>query len=296
MKEIKKYSIGDMAKLCGLSTRQLRYYDQKGLIRPNYKNPETGYRYYTEDQVEAVFFINELKTTGISNESIQRLCEKRNVDQLVQELQINLAMVENEIMESLEKYRRIVNSLVINTRALAYFHGQEAIDSHEYPSFWISITKIPRSKMLYLKSNNGASFEDRKWYVGNIAELTALGDSMNVKLDNLKILIRKNTSIEALGREEVPETEEDYLARIISTGEKVDDTAHVGDYGGWNALTTISIGDRTSLSKSYRTLLRWANDHNMQLSDMTIEEYLVDAFSSTNPSGFVTRIIIPILE
>lgn len=175
MKEIKKYTIGDMAKLCGVSPRQLRYYDQRGLIKPSFKNPKTGYRYYTEDQIEAVFYINELKNTGVSNESIQRLCEKRNVDQLVQELQA-------------------------------------------------------------------------------------------------------------------------YLARIILEDDDIDDAEHVGSYGGWNAVTTISIGGRSSLRKAYQTLFCWSRDHNIKLSDMAIEEYMVDTFSSTNESEFATRILIPILE
>ena len=294
--EIKKYTVGEMAKLCGISPRQLRYYDQKGLIRPSYKNPDTGYRYYTEDQIEAVFLINELKNTGISNDSIQRLCKNRNVDQLVQELQVNLVMVENEIMELLGRYRKIVDSLVINTRALAYFHGQEAIDSTEYPKFWIDITRIPLSKILYIKSNNGMIFDNRSGYAENVAELTSLGNSMNVKLDNIKILMRKNTSIDDIGNEKFVEGEEDYLARIILDDENIEDESHVANYGGWNAVTTISIGNKSSLTKAYRTLFRWAKDHDIQLSDMAIEEYMVDTFYSTNESEYVTRILIPILE
>ena len=61
MKEKKLYTIGDMAKLCGISARQLRYYDQLGIIRPSYRNPDNGYRLYTDDQIEMLFFLKELK-------------------------------------------------------------------------------------------------------------------------------------------------------------------------------------------------------------------------------------------
>ena len=37
---MKTYTIGEMAKICGISARQLRYYDQIGVIRPNYRNPD----------------------------------------------------------------------------------------------------------------------------------------------------------------------------------------------------------------------------------------------------------------
>ena len=142
MKRPKTYSIGAMARLCGISPRQLRYYDQIGLIKPKYRNPETGYRYYTEDQIELLFFLNELRNIGISNESIPRLFINRDVEQLVQELQLNLAMVEQEIQASLNRYHSIVNALVMNTRTLAYLTGQEAIDSSRYQHFWISVNWV----------------------------------------------------------------------------------------------------------------------------------------------------------
>ena len=41
------YSIGETAKLLGVSTQTLRYYDREGILRPETINEETGYRYYS---------------------------------------------------------------------------------------------------------------------------------------------------------------------------------------------------------------------------------------------------------
>ena len=47
-----KYTIGQMAKLCNVSTKQLRFYDERGLVTPAYRDEINGYRYYERRQIE----------------------------------------------------------------------------------------------------------------------------------------------------------------------------------------------------------------------------------------------------
>ena len=53
-------SIGDFSKICNVSTKTLRYYAEIGLILPNEINNETGYRYYSIEQLETMLFIKRL--------------------------------------------------------------------------------------------------------------------------------------------------------------------------------------------------------------------------------------------
>lgn len=39
--------IGDFAKLAQVSTKTVRYYDQRGLLKPAWIDRYSGYRYYT---------------------------------------------------------------------------------------------------------------------------------------------------------------------------------------------------------------------------------------------------------
>ena len=43
-------SIGKMAALNQISISTLRLYDEKGLLKPCYTDPKTGYRYYDINQ------------------------------------------------------------------------------------------------------------------------------------------------------------------------------------------------------------------------------------------------------
>ncbi|WP_310551587.1 MerR family transcriptional regulator [Paenibacillus glufosinatiresistens] len=44
-------SIGEVSKLKGVSVKSLRYYDEMHILKPAYVNPDTGYRYYTQEQL-----------------------------------------------------------------------------------------------------------------------------------------------------------------------------------------------------------------------------------------------------
>jgi DNA-binding transcriptional MerR regulator len=55
---MKKYlSIGEVSKIKGVSIKSLRYYGELGILPPAYINEETGYRYYSVDQLVIVDLI-----------------------------------------------------------------------------------------------------------------------------------------------------------------------------------------------------------------------------------------------
>lgn len=66
-------SIGEFSKVCEVSTKTLRYYDEIGLISPSEVNPENGYRYYSIEQLETMLFINRLKLYQFSLEEIKTI-------------------------------------------------------------------------------------------------------------------------------------------------------------------------------------------------------------------------------
>jgi len=66
-------SIGEFSKICGVSTKTLRYYDEIGLINPDEINAESGYRYYSIEQLKRMLYINRLKSYHFSLEENQ-LC------------------------------------------------------------------------------------------------------------------------------------------------------------------------------------------------------------------------------
>ncbi len=64
------FRIGEFAQIAQVSGRQLRFYDQLGLLRPAHIDPQTGYRYYSIRQLPLLNRILALKELGLSLEQI----------------------------------------------------------------------------------------------------------------------------------------------------------------------------------------------------------------------------------
>jgi DNA-binding transcriptional MerR regulator len=64
------FRIGEFAQIAQVSGRQLRFYDQLGLLRPAHIDAQTGYRYYSIRQLPRLNSILALKELGLSLEQI----------------------------------------------------------------------------------------------------------------------------------------------------------------------------------------------------------------------------------
>jgi DNA-binding transcriptional MerR regulator len=58
-------SIGRFARRTGLSIGALRHYDETGLLRPARVDPDTGYRYYAEEQLDPARLIAALRDLDV---------------------------------------------------------------------------------------------------------------------------------------------------------------------------------------------------------------------------------------
>ena len=63
--EVLMYSIGKISKIVDVSVDTLRYYDEIGLLKPFHINKYTNYRYYSEQQINILFFIMEQKVLDL---------------------------------------------------------------------------------------------------------------------------------------------------------------------------------------------------------------------------------------
>ena len=112
-------SIGKMAALNRISISTLRLYDEKGLLKPCYTDPKTGYRYYDINQNARLDMIVYMKELGMSLAEIGQVLQKEDIsliedilsrknEQLhrqIRELKARHDAVERAIL-SIERYRK----------------------------------------------------------------------------------------------------------------------------------------------------------------------------------------------
>ncbi len=75
-----RYTIGEAAKKLQVSTRTLRFYEEKDLVRPAYTE-ENGYRLYEKDQIRQLELILFLKELGFSLKQIKMLIQDEHGSQ-----------------------------------------------------------------------------------------------------------------------------------------------------------------------------------------------------------------------
>lgn len=70
--------IGELAKVCGISVSALRYYDEHGLLVPDYIDKFTGYRYYGKGKITVCKKIVMLKDAGFSLTEIKNIIREND--------------------------------------------------------------------------------------------------------------------------------------------------------------------------------------------------------------------------
>ena len=68
---MKYLRIGDFSNVVGISVKTIRFYEEKGLIKPAYIDKYTGYRYYDEKNIEQILMILQYKNMGFTLEEIK---------------------------------------------------------------------------------------------------------------------------------------------------------------------------------------------------------------------------------
>ena len=74
--------IGKMAEINHITVAALRLYDEKGLLKPHYVDPVTGYRYYDWNQNARLDMIACMKELGMTLQEIHDVFENKDIDRI----------------------------------------------------------------------------------------------------------------------------------------------------------------------------------------------------------------------
>lgn len=100
--------IRDFARLAEVSMTTLRYYDEIGLLKPIHIDPETGYRFYTMDQLPHLHRILAFKELGLGLTQIAEILDEGISPEAVQGmLRLKQAQLQQHIQAEQEQLVRI---------------------------------------------------------------------------------------------------------------------------------------------------------------------------------------------
>lgn len=136
----KTMTIGQFSKLSGVSQRTLRFYEEKGMLRPSYVS-ETGRRYYTADDLIPLQQIITLKYLGFPLDEISQMLARQTGS-----LKDNLLAQKQAIEQKRRHLDQIIKAL---DHAVAILDVEESIDPSVF-SFLIQSIISENQQMEYL--------------------------------------------------------------------------------------------------------------------------------------------------
>lgn len=281
MSEEKYYSIGQASKICDVSPRMLRYYEEIGLITPDKISSENRYRYYTISTMRDVQAIRYLIDQGFSLDEIKQVIINDDIDMFqqfflnkIEETQHTIEYCQHRI-ESLKGWCSLIieGKNVLRHRTFIpctkyipeklYFYYERKRDKDEKNSdVYIETEYFTKSK------KDGHSMID----VGGAFNLYY--GSWNERIDDT---YEKQT----------------LLQTMYDNSNNFKDTMK---FGGFNAVCAYHIGDMSNISITYNKLVSWANDHNFNLRGDCLERHIIDIYSTLDSNIFVTELLLPLDE
>ena len=104
--------IGKVASLYGITVQTLRHYDKIGLFRPEVINPDTGYRYYSLEQLRHLEYILFLRRLQFSLPEIQEaMVQFRAGKELEDVLRLRDQQLKTQ-MDEIQKLRDTIGALL----------------------------------------------------------------------------------------------------------------------------------------------------------------------------------------
>lgn len=270
-------TIGELARICNISTKTLRHYDKKNILNPTWNDPMTGYRYYSFDNIIIINIIKELKNLGfqltdigdlIKERDIKKFIDlyqnkKQNIEQQINQLKINQQRIENRIqhLEDLSKNKTFQQNSIelkqINKRKICF---KRTVAPCNPKTFSVLLNKLLKT----IAENN--YFQQ--------------GPLMAIFHDDYKMFNPEKADMEV-------------CVEVKTKNNKVN-PSHIRTIEPGLFITTICKGPYNKLIEGYKKLVAWIDNNNYQINGKSIEIYLVDFLHTKSENNFITELQVPI--
>lgn len=105
-KERAMYTIGQVTEITGISRDRLRYYEEKGILKPKY-DKSNNYREYNWEDLDVVLAIEFYRSMNLNTKNINSICENSSVKSIKKLMEEKYEEVTSEI----EKLQRIQENI-----------------------------------------------------------------------------------------------------------------------------------------------------------------------------------------
>ncbi|MCU6760783.1 Multidrug-efflux transporter 1 regulator [uncultured Roseburia sp.] len=274
MKREDLLTITELAKLRKVTSEALRHYDRIGLIKPDYIDPRSGYRYYSIRQYEKLGTVKELRALGMSLSEVQDYFNNRNIKKSTEILSDYQKKLEQRLLETmalnklmkrkLKFLRNLENLPPVNTLF-------EQIHEERYMITFGEPTGGPRE--------HAFAFTKLEGYLNEIAPILA-SDRVGVYADE-RILEQNDSPIPA-----VPMI-------FVDNGNINSEYLQIIPAGKYLCLY-YPEGRLEQYHPSFELIKSYLQEHNLEICGKILQIYKVDVTITSNRSETILEIQVPV--
>lgn len=271
----KTYSIGEMSRICNVSKKALRFYDEKGLISSQ-RHDCNNYRVYTHDEMLMVLVLKYYKQTGFKLDEMKEFIKggSSNIPSSMRE-----AFEEKliEIQKEQVSLRRCEESLR-DWRGL--LREAELVISKGVTD--VSVKYVEQTELLFqeqpfdgdIKSAIiNARFMDYVEKTGN-----AISGPVHIHFSSMKArMAGVPQAVRIMQRTLTPHT----------------DTGRAA-FGGCMMASCYHIGPIENIHETYERFASWIARHGYTSEEDCYERYVTDYWTTSNSACHVTELLVKV--
>lgn len=135
--KLDNYKVGEIAKFYGVSVDTVRFYDRKGVLKPE-KKGDNNYRTYNKEEFISMDYIMRLRSLGISIENIKKMASNVSLEESLEVVSETEREIEAQIRQ-LENQRRMIKGYKAKLKDCAERYG--IVTMEQSPAFIIKDIK-----------------------------------------------------------------------------------------------------------------------------------------------------------
>lgn len=260
-------TIGEFSRICLVTKKTLRHYDEIGLLRPEH-TAENGYRYYTVDQFRTMLLTSRLKNYRLSLPEIAAVLANPDAGRLAEKL--------------LEKRRRMTTELERTQRTIAQLDQDVAklkrrMDIMGQNVIVKTVERAPE-KILYIRKKM-----DIRELAEHIVELFRQIGQKKLQPMGGPMCIYHDEEFDA-GHSDI-----EVAVPVSGDGDGIRMLE-----GGLHCFSTL-VGpyDPQAFTATYAGIVKWINDNGYRMNGAPFDVY-VRGGEGVPPEDYVTEIYFPI--
>ncbi len=262
---------GEFAALCGVKKDTIFYYDQIGILKPDYI-ADNGYRYYSPDQVMVFEIITTLKAVGMSLKEIQKYSSRQNTQEF-------LDLLKEKKQELIETQRRLTDTIGFVDHTIGIIKTSLQVNTGE-----VYLEQCDEEYMVITTTPSLDDMNDTSYWV-QIEELSEYCDEH--KLGSVfpigEIILRENFE-QNIFRSDY------YCSKPVRkmSGTKI----HRKPAGRYAVL--YHRGSYKTLADAYKKLKDYIEKNNLRIQGDLYEQDQLYLFSKSDPNDYLMKVSIAV--